>query len=238
MNSVFSHVKKYEILLLHLHIFLTKGKRYGRKRLSDEHAEDDDDDAQQSEVGGSKSPSELLDLSLPPKMPLIQPKTEPEEQESKWTNSWTCSSIFPFFMTQFWLRSDLILSLVFAVHVKVEEVEMEIPSISKQVQQEEGREPSTSGQHDTPAKNSLENEAHVMTEKIKAATHGLEEPGSTEVSFRVQSDRERQILDQEERSQENDRPMDEVLESSTKRLRLEEWRDEEFVEKMETQRRP
>ncbi|XP_035001144.2 lethal(3)malignant brain tumor-like protein 2 [Hippoglossus stenolepis] len=150
-----------------------KRKRYGRKRLSDEHAEDDV--AQQAEVGGSKSPSGLLDLSLPPKMPLIQPKTEPEEQE------------------------------IFAVQVKVEEVEMEIPTDppgrTRQVKHEEGRQPSTSRQHDTPAKNRLENKAHVMTEKNKAAKDGLEEPGSTEVSFTgesnmVQSDRERQILDQ------------------------------------------
>ncbi|CAB1438122.1 unnamed protein product [Pleuronectes platessa] len=153
-----------------------KRKRYGRKRLSDEHAEDDA--AQQPEVGGSKSPPGMLNLSLPPELPLIQPKTEPEEQE------------------------------IFAVHVKVEEVEMEIatdaPGKTRQacqgiVKQGEGREPSTSGQHDTSAKNSLGSKAQEMTEKNKAAKDGLEEQRSTEMSFTGESNRmksfnERQTL--------------------------------------------
>ncbi|XP_019938458.2 lethal(3)malignant brain tumor-like protein 2 isoform X2 [Paralichthys olivaceus] len=168
-------------------------KKYGRKRLSDEHAEDDV--AQQSEVSGHKSPSGLLDLSLPPRMPLIQPKTEPEEQE------------------------------ISAVQVKVEEVEMEMetpidpPGRTQQVSQgivkpEGGGKPSTSGQHDMPAKNCSDKEAREMTEKKKDA---LEELDSIDVSFTgesnmVQSDSERQTLDQEEQSQENDLPMEEILE--------------------------
>lgn len=67
----------------HFVCLLSLEKRGTRKRLSDKQAKDDA--AQQPEVTGTTSPSEVVDL-CPAKVPLIQPKTEPEEQESKWKN--------------------------------------------------------------------------------------------------------------------------------------------------------
>ncbi|XP_039990968.1 lethal(3)malignant brain tumor-like protein 2 isoform X2 [Xiphias gladius] len=187
-------------------IYGRKKKKNAKKRLSDEQAKDDA--GQQPEVTDNKSPPGVVDLSLPPKVPLI--KTEPEEQE------------------------------IFAVQVKVEEVEMETPidppGNAQQVclptiKQEEGGGQSKSGQHEVPEQTSLENAAHEKTEKNKAAKDGLEERGSLEESFTgesnmEQSENERQIPDQLERSQENDSAVDEILESSMEQERLEEWRDE------------
>lgn len=75
---------------------LSIGKKNAKKRLSQDQAKDDA--GQQPEVTGTDSPPGLGGLSLPQKVPLIQPKTEPEEQESKWTNSynmWFSFSHFP-----------------------------------------------------------------------------------------------------------------------------------------------
>ncbi|XP_029383275.1 lethal(3)malignant brain tumor-like protein 2 isoform X2 [Echeneis naucrates] len=94
------------------------GKKSAKKRLSNELVKDDMD--QQPEVTDN-NPTGLLDLSLPPKEPIIQPKTEPEEHE------------------------------IFAVQVKVEEMEMETPidppgspqeACLGAIKQEEGGEPS------------------------------------------------------------------------------------------------
>ncbi|KAM3591584.1 uncharacterized protein V6R79_004299 [Siganus canaliculatus] len=76
-------------------IFGRKKKRHGRKRWSQDHAKGDV--SQQSETTDTHSAVGLESHSHPPKMPLIQPKHEQEEQE------------------------------IFAVQVKVEEVEMETP---------------------------------------------------------------------------------------------------------------
>ncbi|XP_071318567.1 lethal(3)malignant brain tumor-like protein 2 isoform X4 [Trachinotus anak] len=173
------------------------GKKSAKKRLSDEQAKDDV--GQQPEVIGTESPPGLLDLSLPPKVPLIQPKTEPEEQE------------------------------IFSVQVKVEEMEMETPINPPDnpqqagvgiIKQEEGGEQSKSGQHEVPQKTSLENVTHEKTEKNKAAKDRLEERGSLEESLTGESNmeesgNERQILDQEEGSRETDS-------ANTEQERLEE----------------
>lgn len=77
----------------HFVCLLSLEKRGARKRLSDKQAKDDA--ALQPAVTGTLRPSVVVDL-CPPKVPLIQPKTEPEEQESKWTNPYnmlfTCFS--------------------------------------------------------------------------------------------------------------------------------------------------
>lgn len=73
-------------------VFGRKKKKYARKRLlSQDQAKVDAAPG----VSGTARPPGLVGLHLPPKVPLIQPKTEPEEQE------------------------------IFAVQVKVEEVEVE-----------------------------------------------------------------------------------------------------------------
>ncbi|XP_056285750.1 lethal(3)malignant brain tumor-like protein 2 isoform X2 [Pseudoliparis swirei] len=76
-----------------------------------------DDAAQQPEGGGTAGPPVLEDRRLPPEAPLVEPKAEPEEQE------------------------------IFAVHVKVEEmeeeVEVEAPDDPQQVQ-EGGESPEQS----------------------------------------------------------------------------------------------
>ncbi|XP_040885534.1 lethal(3)malignant brain tumor-like protein 2 [Toxotes jaculatrix] len=169
-------------------MYRKKKKKNAKKRLSDEQTKDDA--GNQPEVTGTKSPTEPVDPSLPPQVPLIQPKTEPEEQE------------------------------IFAVQVKVEEVEMETPidpSGNPQqvclgiVKQEEGGEQR---QHETPEQTSSENTGHETTEENKVAEDGSEEQGSLEESFTGESnmeqsdENERQTLDQEEGSQENDSAMD------------------------------
>ncbi|XP_071318568.1 lethal(3)malignant brain tumor-like protein 2 isoform X5 [Trachinotus anak] len=178
-------------------VYGKKRKKSAKKRLSDEQAKDDV--GQQPEVIGTESPPGLLDLSLPPKVPLIQPKTEPEEQE------------------------------IFSVQVKVEEMEMETPINPPDnpqqagvgiIKQEEGGEQSKSGQHEVPQKTSLENVTHEKTEKNKAAKDRLEERGSLEESLTGESNmeesgNERQILDQEEGSRETDS-------ANTEQERLEE----------------
>lgn len=51
---------------------------------SDEEADQGPPLAQRPGVISSDAPQQLEGPGLPPKVPLIQPKTEPEEQESKW----------------------------------------------------------------------------------------------------------------------------------------------------------
>lgn len=64
-------------------------KKSAKKRLSDEQAKDDAD--QEPRIISTDSPRGLVECSPPPKVPLIQPKTEPEEQES---NSQTTCFVF------------------------------------------------------------------------------------------------------------------------------------------------
>ena len=96
-DSVFSLVKFTKNISFTSFFLHPIEKKYAKKRLSDEQAKDDAD--QQPEVIGPKSPLGLVDLSLPPKVPLI--KTELEEQESKWTASHNMLFIFSHFMRQF-----------------------------------------------------------------------------------------------------------------------------------------
>ncbi|XP_044034921.1 lethal(3)malignant brain tumor-like protein 2 isoform X2 [Siniperca chuatsi] len=132
-------------------------KRNAKKRLSQDQAKDDT--GQKPEVVDTDVPPGLEGLSLPPKMPLILPKTEQEEQE------------------------------IFAVQVKVEEVEMETsidpPDNLQQVslgiiKQEEGEEQSKSGQHQAAEQNSLENVSHEKKEQSETAAGRSEEWGTLE----------------------------------------------------------
>lgn len=98
------------------------GKRNAKKRLSLEGAKRNT--GWNPEVTDSSHPEELGDLSHDPNVSLVEPKMEPQEQESMWIHS--CSAVFlslweagtNFF---FWLF------VVCAVQVKVEEMEVEIP---------------------------------------------------------------------------------------------------------------
>ncbi|XP_026171794.1 lethal(3)malignant brain tumor-like protein 2 isoform X2 [Mastacembelus armatus] len=171
-----------------------KKKRNAKKRLSEERAKGEA--GHWPEVIDTGGPPEVVDLSLPPKVPLIQPKTEPEEQE------------------------------IIAVQVKVEEVEMEMPidppnnpqqTCLGRIKQEESREQSKTGQHEVPEQAMLENKAHEKMEKRKAAKDRAEEPGSLEESSAGESSMEQteHKLDHEVGSQENSSAVDEVLENST-----------------------
>lgn len=170
-------------------VYGKKKKKNAKKRLSQEQAKDDAGQQQPTVTSTDGSPS----LCLPPKMPLVQPKTEPEERE------------------------------IFAVQVKVEEVEMETPinppDNSPQVspgklKQEEGGEESESesGPH-----HSLKNIANENTKKSENAAERSEESASLEESFSGESNMEQSEskLDQEERSQGNDSAMDEISEQDT-----------------------
>lgn len=84
-------------LFFHLLVLPWIEKRNAKKRLSQEQAQDDA--GQQPEVTDTDGPPGLEGLSLPSKVPLIELKTEPEEQESKWSNS--CCSLFLIFVRQF-----------------------------------------------------------------------------------------------------------------------------------------
>ena len=81
------------------------------------------------------------------------------------------------------------------------------------IKQEEGGEQSKSGKRERPEQSSLENIAHEKTKKNRAGKEKLEERRSLEESFTTesngeQSEKGRQILEQEEGSQENDHAMD------------------------------
>ncbi|XP_038591685.1 lethal(3)malignant brain tumor-like protein 2 isoform X2 [Micropterus salmoides] len=139
-------------------------KRNAKKRLSQDQAKDDT--GQEPEVLGADGPSGMEGLRLPPKMPLIQPKTEPEEHE------------------------------IFAVQVKVEEVEMETPIAPADnpqqvslgiIKQEEGGGHSKSRLQQAAEQCSLENVSHEKTEQSETAAGRSEESGSLEVSFTGES---------------------------------------------------
>lgn len=81
-------------LLLHLLLLPLIGKKNAKKRLSQDQSKDEA--GQQPKVTDTDGATELDSLSLPPKVPLTEPKTEPEDRESKWTNS--CCSPFLIFV--------------------------------------------------------------------------------------------------------------------------------------------
>ncbi|XP_078134806.1 lethal(3)malignant brain tumor-like protein 2 isoform X2 [Sander vitreus] len=146
-----------------------KRKKNAKKRLSQDQAKDDA--GQQPEATGTNGPAGLEGLSLAPKVPLIQPKTEPEEHE------------------------------IFAVQVKVEEVEVEMetpieaPDNPQQVplgiiKKETGGEQSKSAPHRSPEQSSLEDVAHEKMEQSETAAGRREDSGSLEESFTGESNME------------------------------------------------
>uniref|UniRef100_UPI0037E8A542 lethal(3)malignant brain tumor-like protein 2 n=1 Tax=Semicossyphus pulcher TaxID=241346 RepID=UPI0037E8A542 len=178
-------------------MFGKKKKRNSKKRLSQEHAEEDP--AQQPDAAATESLPEPEDLSLPPKAPLIQPKTEPEEQE------------------------------IFAVHVKVEEVEMEmeIPGDDPQrvslgiIKQEDAGEQMETGPRKAPEPSSLTNEERDKTKPSEAAARGPEERESfgesieEESEKRKGSEKRRQRVEEEEVFQGDDSVVEEISEQDT-----------------------
>uniref|UniRef100_UPI003AAB6118 lethal(3)malignant brain tumor-like protein 2 n=1 Tax=Centroberyx gerrardi TaxID=166262 RepID=UPI003AAB6118 len=172
----------------------------------------------------SDGPPGLVGLSLPPKLPLIQPKTEPEEQE------------------------------IFAVQVKVEEVEMETPiaplagppqlpavpppALGIVKREKEGGEQSGAEQHEAPEQSMLGNAAdqemeQSNTEQSRTAEKRLEEQAPVEEtvteSIAGESNMEqsengngegveqRKTADEEEGRQGDESAMEEVLESDAER---------------------
>ncbi|XP_037611426.1 lethal(3)malignant brain tumor-like protein 2 isoform X2 [Sebastes umbrosus] len=157
------------------------GKKTAKKRLSGDQAEDDA--GQQPEVTGTDGP--------PPKVPLLQLKTEPEEQE------------------------------IFAVQVKVEEVEMETPidrpdnppqAHLGKIKQDEGGEQNKSESRQPSVQSSVENVPRQKTEPSETAVRRSEESGSLEESFTGESNTEQS---ENKLSQGEDSVMDETSESNT-----------------------
>lgn len=90
LHSCFLSLESPTAVFFHLVVLPLTEKRYAKKRLSQEQAKDDA--GQQPEAADTDGPPVLEEsLSRPPKVPLIEPKSEPEEQESKWKNSLTHS---------------------------------------------------------------------------------------------------------------------------------------------------
>lgn len=98
-------------------------------------------------------------LRPPPKVPLIEPKAEPEEQEGELVSTF-CSQFDVNFANRIFFCA------VFAVQVKVEEVEMETPinppdnsshGSLVRVKQEEGVDRTKMEKCEAPRKGSLDN---------------------------------------------------------------------------------
>lgn len=71
-------------VVMHHHLLLFRaGKKYTRKKLSDEQSKNDAAQPKQPKVIGTDGPQGTVESSLSPATPLLQPKTEPEEQDSK-----------------------------------------------------------------------------------------------------------------------------------------------------------
>lgn len=107
-------------------------KRNGKKRVSQELTEAEEDDVQQPDDVSTDAPPEPENLRLPPKVPLVLPKTEPEERD------------------------------ISAVQVKVEEVEEEMESPKAtldRIKKEEGGERKSRQQQETEA-SSMEETTH------------------------------------------------------------------------------
>ncbi|XP_041829826.1 lethal(3)malignant brain tumor-like protein 2 isoform X3 [Melanotaenia boesemani] len=133
-----------------------------------------------------------------PEVPIIQPKTEPEEQE------------------------------IFAVQVKVEEVEMETPieppekhqevSLCPVKQEGPGQQVKLGLQH-TSEQSNWEDTAH-KTKEGKTSENRSKECGSLQQGFKgesnaEQSENQSRLLHQEEGSEDHDNNMDETWESHT-----------------------
>ncbi|XP_054455088.1 lethal(3)malignant brain tumor-like protein 2 isoform X2 [Anoplopoma fimbria] len=164
-------------------------KKYAKKRLSQDQVKDDV--GKQPEASGPDGPPVLEDHILPPKVPLIQPKTEPEEQE------------------------------IFAVQVKVEEVEMETPIEAPDnpqqvplgiIKQEEGGKQRKSELRHSPEQSSIENVAHAKVKPSEPAEERSEEFESLDESFTGDSNTEQS---ENKLSQGDDSAMDEISESNT-----------------------
>lgn len=84
-------------LIFHLLDLPLIGKKNAKKRLSQDQSKDEA--GQKPKVTDTDGTPGLESPSLPPKVPLIEPKTEPEDRESKWTNS--CRFLFLIFVRQF-----------------------------------------------------------------------------------------------------------------------------------------
>ncbi|XP_068161648.1 lethal(3)malignant brain tumor-like protein 2 [Antennarius striatus] len=179
--------------------FGKKKKKSTKKRLSQDNIKDDS--GHQSNV--KVSPAGLEHLSCSPNVPLIQPKTEPEEQQ------------------------------IIAVKVKVEEIEMETPiNPPNNSQQEcmievkqEGEEQSKSGEDQESKQNSMKDAAQEKKGKSENKEGSSEDLGSWEEDFASERNREQSEtkkrsgdevshkLDQEEWSQGEGSTMDEISES-------------------------
>ncbi|XP_047465811.1 lethal(3)malignant brain tumor-like protein 2 isoform X1 [Mugil cephalus] len=165
-------------------VYGKKKKRYTKKRLSQDQAKDDGDEHTEASVSDGAQ-------SLPPVVPLIQPKIEAEEQE------------------------------ILSVQVKVEEMEMETPieppdnpqqDSQRIIKQEDGGLRTKSAE-----KSSLENAAHEKTSQTKTAEIGGEELRSLEESSAgdgTMEVSENEIPDQVDANQENDTTMDESTEAN------------------------
>ena len=82
MFSVFLHL--IVKIILSFIVLLYEEKKNAKKRLLS-HDQNKDDDGQHLGVIGSIGPPGLVGLKPQLEVPLIQPKNEPEEHESKWT---------------------------------------------------------------------------------------------------------------------------------------------------------
>uniref|UniRef100_A0A3B5BN16 L3MBTL histone methyl-lysine binding protein 2 n=1 Tax=Stegastes partitus TaxID=144197 RepID=A0A3B5BN16_9TELE len=155
----------------------------------------------------------------------LQPPPGLEEQESKWAvHFFSLAFYLVFFFLICWLDC---VSTVFAVEVKVEEMEMETPigppdnpqqaSVGV-IKQEGAGQQAKSRLHQVLEQSSLDRE-HEKTEQSKTADDRREErrsleESSTADSHTEQSENEGQKLDQEDESQEDDSVMEETSEIS------------------------
>ncbi|KAM9336721.1 lethal(3)malignant brain tumor-like protein 2 [Symphorus nematophorus] len=168
-----------------------KKKKHGKKRLSQEQAKDDA--GPQPEDVDTDGPPVPEVPSLPPKVPLIQPKTEPEEQE------------------------------IFAVQVKVEEVEMETPIDPPDnpqqaslgvVKQEEGGEQSKSGLHQAAEQSETavgRGEEWASWEESSTGESSMEQSENKKCSSVEKTKKQ----DQEKGTHGDDSAVEEVSESNT-----------------------
>lgn len=84
-------------LIFHLLVLPLTGKKNAKKRLSQDQPKDET--GQKPKVTDIDGTPGLESPKLPPKVPLIEPKTEPDDRESKWKKS--CCFLFLIFVRQF-----------------------------------------------------------------------------------------------------------------------------------------
>lgn len=208
-------------------LFLVE-RRYGRKRLSQDQPKDDP--GQQPDITVA-SPG-LEGLVLPPEMPLIQPKTEPVEQESEEPVTESNAISAPSHFRDTMCLIAAIVSAVFAVQVKVEEMEMETPIQLPENSQllhvgaikQEGAEQSKAGATPAPRRSSSDDSARDRRERRDTAAGGGEELGSLEEGSAGETDQresrsssggeESHKLNGEEGSRGDGSTVEEVSESS------------------------